>query len=244
MLVTAFLQPRTPYRSVSIYLAEFTKLANTGVPILLFTDMELKVPDNVRIIRTHLDTSWVPANVQLPAHRNPDKDTLEYFCIQLQKLWCLQEATKYTRDEFLIWVDFGAFHMFREKDACSKWLIELSQSTYPRDRILAPGCWMAGDYGLDKVCWRFCGTLLIGHRDLFAPAYTRQMELVHMNLPKLSWEVNYWSLMDDLFHMIPADHNDLLLSRVITFVHKHQGVNTCESVPSDIHVSINGRSAS
>lgn len=226
MFVTAFLRPRTSYRSVDTYLAEFSKLATTGVPLLLFTDMDLNLPTNVRSIRMNLDTSWIPEDVVLPTHRHSQKDSLEYFCIQLQKLWCLQEATKYTDDEFLMWIDFGAFHMFRDQEACSNWIRELATSTYPRDRILSPGCWAAGNYGLDDVCWRFCGTLLIGHRDLFAPAYARQMDLVKSQFPKLSWEVNYWSQMDDMFIMIPADHNDLLLSRVITFVHKHQGVNT------------------
>jgi hypothetical protein len=36
--------------------------------------------------------------------------------------------------------------------------------------------------------------------------------------------VNYWAEMEDLFEVYLADHDDSLLSRVMVFVHKHQGV--------------------
>lgn len=244
MLVTAFIHPKTSYRSVEKYLIEFKKLTDTGLPILLFTDTDFSFPSNVHVIRTALDTSWIPENVELPIHRNLEKDTLEYFCIQLRKLYFLKEATQYTTDPFLAWIDFGAFHMFRDIEKCSQLLKDISLSEFPCDKILAPGCWDSGAYGLDSVCWRFCGTFLLGHRDLFEGAYKRQTELVYSQFPKLSWEVNYWSQMDDLFHVYRADHNDLLLSRVMMFVHKHQGVKICSSVPSEIHLSIRERTAS
>lgn len=244
MFVTAFLLPKTPYRSVEKYLCEFRKFSDSGLPILLFTDTQFTFPSNVRVIPTQLDIAWVPENVQLPQHRNHEKDTVEYFCIQLQKLYFLKEATRYTNDEFIAWLDFGAFHMFTDTAKCSQLLKDMSQSEFPRDKILAPGCWDSGTYGLESVCWRFCGTFLLGHRYLFESAYRRQSELVRIQLPKLSWEVNYWSQMDDFFQFYPANHDDLLLSRVMMFVQLHQGVNTCSSVPSEIHPSISERTAS
>lgn len=226
MLVTAFILPKTTYRSTEKYLFEFQKITNTGLPIVMFTDSKFQFPPNVRIIPTRLDTSWVPENIQFPLHRNEHKDTLEYFCIQLQKLYFLKEATKYTDDSFLAWIDFGAFHMFKDVEKCSQLLKDISLSEFPREKILAPGCWEPGTYGLESVCWRFCGTFLLGHRDLFERAYQRQTELVHSQFPKLSWEVNYWSQMDEMFQFYPADHNDLLLSRVMMFVQRHHGVKT------------------
>lgn len=211
MWVTAFLTPKTTYRSIDTYLAEFAKLANTGIPLLLFTDVEFPVPSNVRVLPI---TLTVPPHVELPLYRNPNKDTAEFLWIQLHKLWCLQEATKYTDDPFLAWIDFSIFHVFRNVEECTQTIQTLAARTdFPTDRILAPGCWKAGNYGLEAVCWRFCGGFLLGHRDLFAPAYARQMALVEAQLPKLSWEVNYWSQMDDAFHMYPADHDDSLLIR-------------------------------
>lgn len=244
MFVSAFILPKTTYRPIDVYLREFKKLTDTGLQILLFTDSEFTFPPNVRVISTKLDTSWVPTNVELPLHRNPQKDTVEYFCIQLQKLYYLKEATKYTNESFLAWIDFGSFHMFRDIEKCSQLLKDISLSRFPCEKILAPGCWDSGTYGLDSVCWRFCGTFLLGHRDLFEPAYQRQSVLVRSQLPKLSWEVNYWSQMDDVFQFYSADHNDLLLSRVMMFVQRHQGVKTCSSVPLEIQPSISERTAS
>jgi len=229
---------------VDTYLNEFKKMTDTGLPILLFTDVDASFPENVTVIPTALNTSWVPSDVKLPEHRNREKDTIEYFCIQLSKLYYLTQARKYTDDEFLAWIDFGAFHMFKDTAKCSQLLRDISQTEFPCDKILAPGCWDSGTYGLDSVCWRFCGTFLLGHRDLFESAYRRQNELVQHQLPKLSWEVNYWAQMDELFQFYPADHNDLLLSRVMMFVHKHQGVKMCSIVPFEIHPSISERTAS
>jgi hypothetical protein len=229
MFVTAFFPPKTPYRSADTYVQHFHSFAESGVPILLFLDASRNdwvFPPNVRVVFTTLDTSWLPPDVQLPAHRNPVKDTAEYMCIQLSKLYYLTEARAYTTDPFLAWLDFGAFHMFQNPDACRDIINTLSDATLPTDRILAPGCWDAGEYDRNSVCWRFCGTFLIGHRDLFPIAYHRQMEIVRSHLPHLTWEVNTWIEMDELFHVYKANHDDTLLSRVMVFVHKHQGVDT------------------
>lgn len=229
MFITAFLRPKTEYRSVEVYFQKFHLLASTGVPILLFLDeiyCGCPFPPNVRVVPTTLDTSWVPSNVQLPAHRNPNKDTAEYFCIQLSKLYYLTEARKYTDDEFLAWIDFAAFHMFQDIQQCNHYVKTIAESRFPTDRILAPGCWPAGHYDWNSVCWRFCGTFLIGHRDLFPKALARQQMLVESQLPNLTWEVNYWSQMDDMFIVYMANHDDTLLSRVMVFVQRHQGVST------------------
>lgn len=236
MFITAFLRPKTEYRSTDVYFNEFEKLANTGIPILLFLDIVFlgkSFPPNVRIVPTTLDTSWVPPNIQLPAHRNPKKDTVDYFCVQLSKLKYLVEARKYTNDEFLAWIDFGAFHMFQDIPRCNQYLKTIAESTFPTDKILAPGCWSSGEYDWNSVCWRFCGTFLIGHRDLFPKALERQTDLVISQIPKITWEVNYWSQMEDLFHVYNANHDDTLLSRVIVFVQRHQGVEMCSKIPED-----------
>lgn len=219
MLVTAFLCPKTGYRSIDRYFSEFRKLAATGVPILLFLDSALLgiiFPPNVRVVSTSLDMSWLPADISLPAQRNPNKDTVEYFCIQLSKLAYLVKARDYTDDALLAWIDFGAFHMFRDTAVCQRLLRQIATSTVPRTKILAPGCWPSGVYDWNSVCWRFCGTFLIGHRDLFPAALERQTRLVQQQLPRLTWEVNYWAQMDDLFEVYAADHNDSLLSGVLT----------------------------
>lgn len=207
----------------------FQHLVDTGVPILLFLDTAFvgkTFPSNVRVVPTTLDTTQIPEDVQLPTNRNVNKDTREYFCIQLQKLAYLTEARKYTEDEFLAWIDFGAFHMFRDKSQCKQWIQDIASSDFPKDKILSPGCWPPGMYDWNNVCWRFCGTFLLGHRDLFPIALENQTTLVEQQLPNLTWEVNYWAQMESCFHFYLANHDDTLLSRVMTFVQRHHGVST------------------
>jgi hypothetical protein len=247
MFVTAFLRPKTTYRSVETYFEQFAKLAATGIPLLLFLDTEFlgrSFPPNVRVIPTTLDTSWVPPDVQVPANRNPAKDTVEYFCIQLSKLRYLTKAREYTSDPILAWIDFAVFHMFRDPIASTRRLQTLATADLPHDRILAPGCWSAGTYDWNSVCWRFCGTFLIGHRDLFPPALEAQTRLVQARRPRLTWEVNYWAEMEEHFRVYTANHDDSLLSAVMVFVQAHQGVSSDTNVPSPTSLSTTGRIAS
>jgi hypothetical protein len=132
----------------------------------------------------------------------------------------MKEALKYTDDAFLAWLDFGAFHMFRDTEASTKLIQTIAVSEFPTHTILAPGCWQAGVYDWNSVCWRFCGTFLLGHRDLFLPAYERQTQIIQSYLPRVTWEVNYWAQMDDLFTVYMANHDDTLLSRVMMFVQR------------------------
>ena len=225
--VSAFLRPKTSYRSTDAYFAEFEKLADTGVSIVLFLDDDFKdktFPPNVLVVSSTLHTDWVPEDVRLPAYRTPTKDTVDYYCIQLMKLWYLREAVALTDTSHIAWIDFGAFHMFKDSSQCQQLLRDIAVSDFPTEVILAPGCWPSGAYDWTSVCWRFCGTFLLGHRDLFEAAYQRQCQVVQSKLPCLTWEVNYWAEMEDLFEIYVADHDDTLLSRVTMFVQRHQGV--------------------
>lgn len=40
------------------------------------------------------------------------------------------------------------------------------------------------------------------------------MELVYAHLPALTWEVNYWAMMEEHFERYPADHDDTMLMNV------------------------------
>ena len=244
--VTAFFKPKTAYRSLETYLAHFRTFAATGVPILLFLDpdLSLDVPATVRVIPTRLDLSWIPDDVQLPPHRSPTKDTREYFAIQLEKLRILADACALTDTSHLAWLDFGAFHMLRDPVRCTALLQEIATASFPSTRILAPGCWAPGTYDWSSVCWRFCGTFLLGARELFRPALEAQTALVRAQLPRITWEVNVWAQMEEHFEVYGADHDDTLLSRVMVFVQRHQGVVTCDKSPSETQPSITDRTAS
>lgn len=217
--VTFFLRPTTEYRSVESYLAHFATLVKTGVPILLFLDDTLSVPPAPNLKVVPIPHPVYPTDVDLPLHRNPAKDSVSYFWIQLEKLPFLARARELTTTPYLAWIDFGAFHMVRDPMLATLALRRLATRTYPTTAIFAPSCWSAArDSIWDRISWRFCGTFLLGHRDLFPAAAARQQELVQAHAPKLTWEVNYWCLMEDIFTAYPADHDERLFTELCHYV--------------------------
>lgn len=216
--VSAFFKPATSYRSDTDYFDLFDRLASTGVSILLFLDTHYSdkvFPPNVRVIPTSLDTSFLPESPVLPSQMHPVKDSAHYMCIQLNKLRVMKEALVYVDTPYLAWIDFGAFHMVKHVTRVTEMLRTLETTLFRTDRIISPG---SATYTLSDVwtrpVWRLFGTFWVGHRSLIASAYERQMTLVHANLPRITWEVNYWAMMDDMFHVYPADHDDSIFTRI------------------------------
>jgi hypothetical protein len=209
--VTAFLLPRNgaPTRSIERYRTEFQYLADAGVPLYVYLDerCDWDIPGAERIC---IQTDWLPGNPKLPDYRNHEKDTVDYMCIQAMKLDLVARAASKCSTPYLAWIDFGVFHMMSDKVGAQEALRQIAARHYPRDKLIAPGCWPSGDYTMESVCWRFCGSFVLGHRDLWAPAYQRQMEVLRSIAPKITWEVNVWSRMDDLFYIYSADHNEAL----------------------------------
>ena len=100
--------------------------------------------------------------------------------------------------EELAWVDFGLFHMFRDTQACQDQLKSL-RLAYTR-KILAPGPWLK----------TYCGSFLLGEKSLFPEAEAQQEAVVQAHLPRLTWEVNYWTQMS-CFQWYRTDHDDSIL---------------------------------
>lgn len=212
--VTALVLPPGPmFRTVDHYFSKFNKLAETGVPIFAYIDSRLSIQlpfANVTVIPTTPIFSDV--SFSLPSIRNPTKDTAEYMQIQLMKLKFLSETIARTDSEFLAWVDFGLFAIFKDSDRCTERIRTLSTQTYRQDKILIPGVWTGNRHDIwNKICWKYCGGFMIGHRTIIEHAYKRQTELYSANLPRITWEVNYWVLMSDCFHWYKADHDETIL---------------------------------
>jgi hypothetical protein len=126
------------------------------------------------------------------------------------------DACQHTDDEFLAWIDFGILHMARDLPLWTHRLQAIATARFPTDRLLTPGCWPPGPYPIwEKICWRFCGSFVLGHRSLLARAFERQSQLVVDGLPKLTWEINYWCQMEEYFRVYTADHNDSLLEGLL-----------------------------
>ena len=228
--VTALFLPSGPmFKNVDTYFTLFEKLAETGIPIILYLDARLYERGNdlcQRFLNIEhceyrtLDTSWVPKHVLLPRNRRIEKDTIDYFCIQLSKLQLLTDASAFVKTSHLAWIDFGIYHIFKNQDMISNCLKRIARSRFPTNTIFAPGCWpLQESYDVwHSICWRFCGGFLVGTPSLFAAAAQRQQSLIIGNMPGLTWEVNYWAMMESSFTNYPGDHNDLMIINICKFI--------------------------
>lgn len=242
-LVTAFHPVRSDLQS---YLNKFEDIVATGLPILLFLDVSCQLPieyPNVRVIPVSLDTSWVPPNVQLPANRSQTKDTQEYLALMLHKLKYMAEAGSLCTTPYLAWIDFGVSHILRTPAVTWQKVRSLASFSSPVDTIFVPGCW--GPVGADtdrwdSVCWRFCGGFMVGPRDQFKAAYARQMEIVNANLPRLTWEVNYWSMMEEYFTWYAGDHNDSMILNLPYSSYVHRLTNESYYLAGTRKVAVGG----
>jgi hypothetical protein len=217
------------YRKLPTYLALFDNLASTGIPIILYLDSFLKEEGNIlsekykniqRIIYVDLDTSYLMPNMVLPSKRYEEKDKLEYFCIQLSKFKLLEDAEKYVTTTHTAWIDFGVYHMLKDYEICRYWLNKIAHSEFYNEKILSPGCRRGYvDEVWDKVCWNHCGSFLLGPKDKFQGAHDTQMKLVKNNLPRITWEINYWTMMEEHFsHYFVITHGELLFEKVCDYI--------------------------
>jgi hypothetical protein len=216
--------PSVTYRSPDKYFDYFEKILISGIPVFLYMDEKYKArteelvkyyPHFTVLEYIKLDMSWLPKNVSLPKVCTPNKDTKEYFCIQLSKLKHMADANTKIPSTFthLAWIDFGIFHMFKDRPRMVRALQTLSIHQYEKGKVWSPGCWANdGKYELwDRPSWCHCGSILIGDRNLYKGLYEKQQELLKKYLPKLTWEVNYWTMMGNVFTMYTGEHNDSIL---------------------------------
>jgi len=228
--VTAFYSsPNLSFRSPDIYFKLFENLLESGIPILLFLDEkerergEKMKYQNLTIEYTTLDRDWIPQSNELilPSSRNINKeDTIDYFYIQLSKLANLARASTMVQTTHLAWIDFGIFHMFSNSEKAKELLKQIEQTYIPVDKVFSPGCMpylKDKKYINDVVTWYHCGSFMIGGKSLFSYLYQKQTELVLQYLPTITWEVNYWSMMDG-FTFYKADHNESLLTGFLSYL--------------------------
>lgn len=202
-----------PVRSgIETYTDKFNLYASLGIPIVLFLDKECTLPKeypNVKVVPTRLEMDWIPRDVDLPKQRSETKDTRDYLVLMLHKMKYMTDALAYCDTPYLAWIDFGVSHVVKNPAVTFQTLVDIQSFSQPLTTIVSPGCWgQNGNFVKDSVYWRFCGGFFLGPREVFPRAYERQTQLVKEHLPALTWEVNYWALMDDMFSWYSADHDD------------------------------------
>ena len=221
LFVTALFLPESEisYRQKNEYLSLGRFLVQASVPRRVYTS-----PATVGKLRESwagLETShieictevevephWRRDDVALPRCRSPEKDTAYYLCVQMSKLKCLAHAAQ--RSTHLAWIDYGIFHMIKDVSGTQNNLRDLAelipQKKFPK--ILSPSGHRFPVDVWDVPRWSFLGSVLFGRSEAFVHAYRRQTELVLESLPKLTWEINYWTMMEEHFEGYPSGHDD------------------------------------
>ena len=226
-----------PEGSIESRMQNFILLAKTGIPLLIYISSEylvllepyLEIYPNLKIgkvmelkdtfVSKVYDSVLSSDKIELPERRSEIKDTTNNILLTNAKIEFVKNAVLENPfgSTHFAWIDFNIFHMFKRNPSYAAEVLKtMSTRTFQtEDFLILPGCW---DYNwgepyalVHKICWRFCGTFLLGPRETFRQAATRQADLVRAHHPRLTWEVNYWTLMEDLFAWYPGDHNDLLL---------------------------------
>ena len=212
------------------YVEQFMKIAIRGYPIIVFAD-EASLPTlspltalpNVTI-RTDLPFESLavarlfPETTQLPASRNPTKDTYKYLVLMNSKVEFMRQAQQQSQSQAqqsqsqqtVAWLDFGICKLIKDVPAMLK---KLEHVVIPEDSILIPGCHDPYPSNPDNVHWRFCGSLLFGSTAAVNRLYEASLAAL-TDTQRLTWEVNVWAQVEQasaaLFTWYKGDHNDTL----------------------------------
>lgn len=200
----------------------FDALAASGLPILLFLDERLvdRAPtrENVRVVPTRLGDLWPFAvtagrDLELPASRDPAKDTRGFLLLQNAKIDLLGLASAIDRQAtHFAWIDFAIMKVVRDP---ARFLARLARLAPPVRCVLAPGCWSrerSDPVDTDAVSWRFCGGFLLVDRESISPLAVSH-HATFATIP-LTWEVNVWAAMERArqpFDWYEANHDDSII---------------------------------
>ena len=229
LFVTALFLPENgvAHKGLEEYLEHGRHLVAAGVPLRVHTSPDLAErlrnswkgisSDHVEICTDALVEPYWNLSLRLPSQRNESKDTAFFLSVQLSKLKFCAMAAK--SSDFVAWVDYGVFHVIKDVEAVQENLRSVAHRlpASGRTRLLSPTAWAEGCYELwHTPCWRHLGGFLLGPSSAFVSAYDKQLKLVIAGLPTLTWEINYWAMMDDEFDGYSANHNDSLIANALT----------------------------
>ena len=188
-------------------------LLNTLVaPIQIFADrgcheiLQNKYKDcaNVTIILFDYPTqSWIyresaPYKDMLPITRNLTKDTFEHLVWTHLKVEFLQRAIENGEGHFgtFAWIDPHICHLFPNPINVVNYLNYLSMQKFAQASFIAlPGCWEPKVPSIDfnNVCWRFCGTFMLGNVVAINNLHTMYKHFYPTLLKEqnmITWDVN------------------------------------------------------
>ena len=170
-------------------------------------------------------------NCKLPKSNNPNKDTRNFMCLMLSKINFVKLAMEYNVNytKYFSWIDIGIFHMFKNKEMCSKIINKIGSLEYTGEFIYVPGCWEKNSvYNFyDFPNWRFCGSFFLGSNKKIEEFYQLSKDnldtFIENNI--LTWEINYWAWLETHKNWTPdwyrADHNNTILTIPTSHIAHH-----------------------
>lgn len=172
-----------------------------------------------------LEQCWLYQFLQFakltPTHStddNPRKNTLAYHIVQHQKVEMMVAASQDDQEtDVFAWVDFGIFGIpGMTADVITKFMRRAANEK----GISIPGCWPRSDKISDNdVCWRFCGGLIVCHRNYLVPLDHEIKTEAVVYLKKhnhVTFEVNTLARVENKGSLpifwYQADHNSSMFS--------------------------------
>ncbi len=175
-------------------------------------------------------------NFTLPDKRRIEKDTVDYMIVQSSKMELVQDATIKNpwNSTHFAWIDFSIAYMFNNMEKSQEQLRILGKSAFVPQFFAIPGCWSKLDlsthyhYYLDNIHWRFCGCFFLADlasMQKFCQAYIDHFPEFVRSPRKLTWEVNYWAILENTLSKdvwdpkwYAADHNELCLAVSVDYL--------------------------
>jgi hypothetical protein len=136
--------------------------------------------------------------------------------------WLAQAADERPDADWLVWVDYGAFHMKGVSNQVIYEMFEKLKRT-PDNKIYAPGWWDKAPVESVHPCWRFFGTVLAVPRKLvdqfdFACRTTARHHII--TTKNIEWEANTISRVEANgklpFHWYRADFDSSIYTNFPT----------------------------
>lgn len=209
------------------YLELFSRLGNSGIPIILFTDptfvSHFSFP-NVTVIGASLETFELYTigynyHGELPKNRTASKDTKEFLSLMNTKIEFIKKASEMVKDDTFIWIDFGILKIVKNIDRFLKKLKVINEMTLTNIKI--PGCWgFESPFSTNSVNWRFCGGFFAIPRHHIDTFYNHSKNVLtdFCTMPQytLTWETNVWYIIEycaakDIIDWYFADHDESIL---------------------------------
>lgn len=217
-------------------LANFKRIADTGIPIHVFlspglrNDFQEVIPklNTIHITEisfTELDTYKIVDSIELnlPSVRSPNKDTRNYMILMNAKAEFLFQSIQLNpfNSKHYAWIDFGIGHIFHDWPNSLLQLQKIANYELIESFLTFPGCWQTGrdiENLFNRINWRFCGGFFVGDINSLLDLY----DIYMLNLLRIleenkcmTWEVNIWHWFEHHLGWKPtwyaADHNDSII---------------------------------